>query len=120
MHLVYDSKMWVVGGNSFQNDVWSSVDGVMWIEVTSSPQWIGRYGHTSVVFNDNLWVLGAQIVLITMMFGALWYCYPDYFPHKYTNLESLCPFIYPLALGDGTNWTEATYSSQWSSRYDHT
>src|SRR5207247_2518077 len=39
-------------------DVWSSSDGVTWKLVTNNAQFIGRAGHTSVVLNNKIWVVG--------------------------------------------------------------
>ena len=76
--VVFDSKIWVMGGNdgSSLNDVWSSPDGAIWTESTppndkdgnpvnkSNTNWWGARGeHTSVVFprdgaGKKIWVLG--------------------------------------------------------------
>ncbi|MFA7162277.1 MAG: hypothetical protein WC083_06880, partial [Candidatus Methanomethylophilaceae archaeon] len=42
--LVYDGKMWVLGGSS-RNDVWCSTDGESWTQVTSSAGWSARDRH---------------------------------------------------------------------------
>ena len=62
---VYDGKMWILGGynrpNSRRlNDVWYSENGKDWTEVTvtSGDMWGIRSCHSSVVFDNKLWVLG--------------------------------------------------------------
>ena len=58
--LVYDNKMWVLGGHSgsFKNDVWYSTDGRNWIQATDDAGWSGREFHTSLVYDNKMWVLG--------------------------------------------------------------
>tara|TARA_R110002033_G_scaffold49190_1_gene95701 strand:- start:519 stop:1649 length:1131 start_codon:yes stop_codon:yes gene_type:complete len=62
--VVFNDKIWVIGGRQVEsnisirkNDVWSSPDGVTWTEVTTSAAFSAREGHTSVVFNDKIWVI---------------------------------------------------------------
>ena len=76
--VVFDSKIWVLGGydgTDELNDVWSSTDGKTWTESTpsgSAPKdtdgtdgsaanwWTARSDHTSVVFDRKIWVLGGE------------------------------------------------------------
>jgi hypothetical protein len=56
--------MWVVGGDSnlyhYQNDVWSSDDGINWTQVASDVPWRDRVTHHVLSFDGRLWVLGGQ------------------------------------------------------------
>ena len=78
--VVFDSKIWVLGGydGGNRNDVWSSTDGSTWTESTPPGEaskdtdgtdgsaanwWTARWGHTSVVFppdgnGKKIWVMG--------------------------------------------------------------
>ncbi len=69
--IVYDSKMWLIGGTTKDgvtsnyvpyNDVSYSIDGIEWEEVTneatSNARFSKRYGHTSVTFKNKMWVIG--------------------------------------------------------------
>ena len=65
--VVFDNKMWVMGGYYFDwgtdtyiylNDVWYSSDGVNWTQATANAGWPAREGHTSVVFDNKMWVMG--------------------------------------------------------------
>ena len=62
--LVYDSKMWVMGGWSYgydgddSNDVWYSTDGVDWTRATSHAEWPIRGGFQAIEFNSSIWVMG--------------------------------------------------------------
>ena len=56
--LVYDNKMWVLGGydsvNRF-NDVWDSTNGINWSQTTASANWPARRYHASLVYNNKMW-----------------------------------------------------------------
>jgi hypothetical protein len=100
--VVFDSRIWVIGGmvedslNYFHyvNDVWYSTDGVNWTCATNSAEWSPRAGHTSIVFDNKIWVLGGIDEQGTK--GDVWF--------------SL----------NGANWTCATESAPWSPKYGHT
>ena len=59
--VVYQNKIWVLGGynsgnrdqDSYFEDVWCSDDGKRWDLVNSSAPWLGRRGHAAVVFDDG-------------------------------------------------------------------
>jgi len=70
---VYDDKLWVVGGQTldgpredfvYHNDVWSSADGVNWLQVAadapaSATRWSGRGSVNELVeFNGRMWLVG--------------------------------------------------------------
>lgn len=63
---VFDNQLWVMGGRReldswFEtdfNDVWHSADGIKWTPATLSAGWSKRFGHTSLVWDDKLWVMG--------------------------------------------------------------
>jgi hypothetical protein len=58
--------MWIVGGDCnqghYQNDVWSSTDGVKWTFVNRHKPvpWGPRALHYTVVHDDKIWVMGGQ------------------------------------------------------------
>ncbi|MBI3632761.1 MAG: hypothetical protein HY226_00560, partial [Candidatus Vogelbacteria bacterium] len=67
--LVFNNKIWVFGGAGIHsdsnghnvidyNDVWSSSNGRDWTLVTDKAQWEPREGHSSVVFDGQMWVIG--------------------------------------------------------------
>ncbi len=65
--VVYRDKMWILGGQyysgatrSYYNDVWSSVDGITWLQETAAAPWSMRHAHKSVVLNDKMWVMGGH------------------------------------------------------------
>ena len=97
--LVYDDKMWVLGGYGpspeYKTDVWWSTDGITWTQATAAAPWPARKDHTSVVYDGKMWVIGG---------GG--------FSPAYKNDVWWST--------DGVNWTQATASAPWSARYKHT
>lgn len=63
-YAVFEDKMWIVGGDCnqhhYQNDVWSSKDGVTWQLVSNDLPWAPRALHHTLVHDDQLWVIGGQ------------------------------------------------------------
>lgn len=62
-------------------------------EIQSAP-WAARYGHSSVIFNNRLWILGG-IGMYSQLERDVW------------------------STPDGVNWTCASLSAQWSARTGH-
>ncbi len=67
--VVFDDKMWVIGffatddstaTTTLFNAVWSSEDGISWIEVNNQPAWAPRVGYRLVVHEGQLWVIGGS------------------------------------------------------------
>ena len=67
---VFKDRIWIVGGGiyvtaqrdwGFNNDAWSSDDGVHWTRHTESAPWTPRIYHVVTVFDDRLWVLQGRI-----------------------------------------------------------
>lgn len=67
--VVFNERLWVIGGwdfftadggsETFNNEVWSSADGVSWIKHTPSGAiFSARAGHDATVFNGRMWVTG--------------------------------------------------------------
>jgi len=98
--VVFNDRLWVIGGygyggnSGYLNDVWSSTDGVTWTRATSNASWSARWGHTSVVFNNRLWVIGGI----------------DASSHHNDVWSST----------DGVTWTEANAAALWTARGGHT
>src|SRR3989344_3570969 len=67
--------------------------GSVWTQATSAAQWTTRYDHTSVVYNNLMWVIGG---LSSVRTNDVWYS------------------------SDGITWTRATSAAQWTARFDHT
>ena len=61
-NVVFQNRMWVIGGGTydirtFNNDVWSSPDGVAWTQVLANAPWTPRQFHNTTVFDNKIWVL---------------------------------------------------------------
>lgn len=65
-YVVYQDKMWIIGGDPlqghYQSDVWNSSDGETWSQVNkdSPVPWGPRALHYTLVFHDRIWVMGGQ------------------------------------------------------------
>jgi len=103
---VFDNKLWAMGGwiasgdSGFDvNDVWCSLNGVDWQCITENAPWSPREGHTVLVKDDKLWLLGGRLDLpepaTDTFFNDVWYT------------------------PDGDTWICATDSAGWSGRWEH-
>jgi hypothetical protein len=81
--IVFKDKLWILGGASssgrrdqtpteFLNDVWSSTDGVNWTLVAANAPWSLKDGHTSLVFDDKIWVIGGKRDVWSSTDGKNW------------------------------------------------
>ena len=110
--IVFKDRIWVMGGQTlpqfadadekFYNDVWSTEDGVRWVQAAEkTPRWTprGTIGG-SVIFKDRIWVLG----------GAT-YDTPDH-PERilYNDIWSS---------GDGVSWECHLSNAPWQPRTYH-
>jgi hypothetical protein len=111
--LVFNNKLWIIAGadqsfgsgllfSNLYNDVWSSTDGTTWTQVTNSAAFSKRYRHTSVVYDNKMWVIGGNnnpgpwLSTMSNTFNDVWYS------------------------TDGNTWTQTTNAAAFSKRYDHT
>ena len=145
--VVFDGKMWVLGGFRFNSgsvylaDVWSSSDGAIWMQATASPGWSGRSSHSSVVFNNKLWVIGGwdgsnylndvwssedgvtwTKATASAPWSARWYHSSVVFNNKLWVIGGSDGSNYlddVWSSSDGTNWTEETPADAWSGRNGH-
>lgn len=95
--LVYDDKMWVIGGFDqtikHKNDVWYSEDGIKWTAATTSAAFKVRRHASSVVFDNKMWIIGGTS---SARKNDVWFS------------------------SDGVTWTEATDAAPFEKRYNHT
>ena len=108
--LIFENKMWAIGGmfstgsnysdysNSYYSDVWSSTDGTTWTQVTDAPGFLPRMGHTSVNFNNMIFVIGGSGYFF---YNDIWHS-PDL---------KVTPTPYP-----GMTWFQATSSAAFQGR----
>lgn len=101
--VVFNSKMWVIGGvgsypnSTLYNDVWCSTDGITWIQATANAGFLPRSGHSSVAYNNLMWVIGGSTRQTTgnPFSNDVWYS------------------------SDGVTWTQATSNAAFSKRAGH-
>jgi hypothetical protein len=145
--LVYNNKIWVLGGTINQsgtpvnvNDVWWSEDGINWTEATTNAEWGIRTSHASVVYDGKMWVF-AGLESSTDYWGDAWYSTDG---ETWTEASSenwgedrkghstlvfddkmliiggagFNPFSEIWSSTDGINWTQET-DGAWSARMHH-
>ncbi len=142
--LVYDNKMWVMGGNSgsgvYLNDVWYSTNGANWTQAANNTSWSIRYDQTALVYDNKMWVMGGyngSVYLNDVWYstnGANWTCalanaswviQGSYDSVVYDNKMWVIIGGYPGTGSkvwystDGINWNQ-TASSPWPGRRSHT
>ncbi len=88
--VVYNNKLWVIGGIATSSDIWNTTDGKNWFLVMNDAAFGSRGGHATVVFKNKLWVIGGIYV------------------DDENNFHSLSDVWYS---GDGKNWTMAVDKS---------
>ena len=69
--LVYDDRIWVLGGSN-RNDVWSSDDGKKWKREFSVVPFSKRNTEYSVVFKDKIWLFSGKTGREDSWDGAIW------------------------------------------------
>jgi len=101
--VVLNNRIWIIGGETFvnedyylDNDVWYSSDGAVWEQAANAADWAARRSHTSIAFNDSIWVLGgnsgsSEAILLNDVWSS----------------------------SDGAAWEQATGSADWSGRWGH-
>lgn len=98
--VVFDGKIWVMGGGNYVpkyevlNDVWCSSDGVKWEQVTEHAPWNPRLWFSAVVYRDRMWVLGGWTKPYKN-WGDVWWS------------------------RDGKQWTELKSKVIWKERHEH-
>ncbi len=75
---VLNGRIYVFGGGNYvpeyqgRNDVWSSADGVNWVQETGNAPWDQRLWFSSVVYRNAIWVIGGWSKPKDN-FGDVWY-----------------------------------------------
>jgi len=107
MNLTYQGKMWMMGGwyngrlagHSAGNEVWASVDGLHWDQVTKSAEWSPRVASGAIEFLGKMWILGGT---------------ENYYFGDETSLKN---DIWMSA--DGKSWKQIVVSAPWAPRAYH-
>lgn len=110
--LSYNGRLWVIGGLTHKvsdfykkeeictSDVWSSVDGITWTEVTSHTGFTPRCEQASAVYADRMWIIAGRGIRDGKNPAV-----------KYNDVWSS---------SDGVIWTQATASAAFSPRDETT
>lgn len=99
--VVHDGKIWVLGGGNYVpeyhalNDVWYSEDGKNWTQATEHAPWSPRLWFSSVVYRDQIWVIGGWSNNPSKNWGDVWYS------------------------GDGKSWKQLKTDVTWKERHEH-
>ncbi len=74
--IVFNNKIWIMGGFAESSDIWSSIDGKNWKIETKSTPFGSRGGHANIVFDNKIWIIGGIFVDKKNTFNSLsdvWY-----------------------------------------------
>lgn len=97
---VVNGRMYVMGGGNYTpeyqafNDVWSSADGINWVQETAAAPWHERIWFSSVVYRGHMWVIGGWS-------GNPYKNWPDAWYSK-----------------DGKNWKQLETEGGWRERHE--
>lgn len=77
-NVVFQGRMWVIGGGqydvrTFNNDVWSSPDGINWTQILDHAPWSPRQFHNITVFDNKMWVLAGGDAQSQGGLNDVWY-----------------------------------------------
>jgi hypothetical protein len=117
----FQNKMWVIGGidsrKGLLNDVWSSADGISWIQVNPAAEFSPRYGHKCFTYGDKIFLIGGNLEETgspILSGGDVWYSGDGVKWNKMSSSgnypNNSCPVIY-----QGKIWLLGGYSTTSSS-----
>jgi hypothetical protein len=138
--------MWIIGGRVdttpvYTSEVWSSSDGLSWQLVTGEAAFSPRGWHSSVVFDNRMWVIGGmtetgltsevwsstngslwELVTGEAAFGSLGYHTSVVFDNKMWVIAGIkdglrCNEIWSSI--DGQTWIQETAAADFSARQSH-
>lgn len=98
--VVLNDRIHVFGGGNYvpnyqaHNDVWSSADGMHWIQETANAPWHPRLWFASAVYRSRMWVLGGWSNNPAKNWGDVWYS------------------------KDGRTWVELKTKNIWKARHE--
>lgn len=99
--VVHRDRIWVLGGGNYvpeyhaKNDVWSSADGVHWVQEMDSAPWSPRLWFSAVEYREKIWVIGGWSNNPAQNRGDVWHS------------------------SDGKDWHRVHSNRQWKERHEH-
>jgi cysteine-rich repeat protein len=109
--------IYVMGGSDtsrYFNDVWMSYTGTNWTRLTASASFPGRWLHTSLVFRNNLWVIGGHSCVAPAGTQD-----PDGYGCTRINKDPGNFYNDVWFSSDGVTWRASTQNAKWSPRAGH-
>ncbi|MGV3529765.1 MAG: DUF6242 domain-containing protein [Flavisolibacter sp.] len=104
--VVFNNKLWVIGGNPYppfgntnapgapMKDVWSSADGTTWTLASAAPAFTARTNPAVFVFKNKIWIAGGRDASKNML-NDIWNS------------------------SDGVNWTQVNSTTPFAARWGH-
>ncbi|MEH6680218.1 MAG: hypothetical protein V7724_06690 [Sediminicola sp.] len=145
--IVFKDKIWIFGGNIFDNslagsnDIWTSEDGVTWLENVKNAEFPPRFAHTATIFRGEIWIIaghsnGFKNDVWKSVDGISWTNVTESAPFSVREFHTTVVFDDKIwiigGLGndfkgkndiwnsiDGINWVQVTPNANFSARYEH-
>ena len=115
--VVFRDRLWVIGGGqysprTYENDVWSSADGVLWkLEMPNAP-WAPRQYQSVTVFDGKMWVMAGSVDGATSGTNDVWYSTDGNHWVQLTNTPWPARHATSVVAQDTTLWLVAGSSTQ--------
>jgi hypothetical protein len=123
--VVFNNAMWVIGGwaGANKNDVWSSIDGINWTEVTAKGAFAARWGMSTLVYNNTMWLIsGASGTSAnsdpTAAYGDVWSSVNGSVWNQVTNLGPYnLSYFHQVVANSGLMWLSGGFLwNNWGSQ----
>lgn len=122
----FNGKIWLIAGqvqsgfSPYANDIWSSVDGVTWVQELDSAPFSARSRHDVISFGNRLWVIGggnSHLDVWSSSNGIDWKEEIEATPLTQTQDHELVVFQNKIWLIGGNSWSpdESYKNDVWSS-----
>ncbi|MGS0528237.1 Kelch repeat-containing protein [Zobellia nedashkovskayae] len=108
--VVFNDKMYLMGGTTIQdfsplfyNDIYTSTDGINWTEVATESVFEIRANHTSLVYDNKMWVIGGWQAVT----------------NQETMEQDVVSFADVWYSDNGTQWNKLSGSDSYTGRLGH-
>lgn len=99
--VVLNDRIYIFGGGNYvpayhaKNDVWSSADGIHWVQETVAAPWHERLWFSAAVYRGRMWILGGWSNNPSTNWGDVW------------------------SSRDGREWERLSSMTTWKERHEH-